>query len=188
LAKCAYGSAQLFQFGFAFDESCAIITPPKPMDCRKQALRQFAGLLANSCVGSLGFKASNGDSVFLNLDDPNPCSAFPGAKTLGDLIKAIDAALVQLKNENADPQDQRYCQIVECADGINNGRGIPLAPGCGEGVSAPSKPVSGDLGLDSSSGGVQPTIQLYRPVPNPFTNTTSFAYQVSGSVPQRVQI
>src|SRR5262249_44641838 len=133
---------------------------------------------------SLGFKASNGDSVFLNLDDPNPCSAFPGAKTLGDLIKAIDAALVQLKNENADPQDPRYCQIVECADGINNGQGIPIAPGCSEGTSilAPSRAVSGAMGIDAGSDVVQPnTVELYQPIPNPFSHSTTIAYSVGGN-------
>jgi uncharacterized repeat protein (TIGR01451 family) len=187
IAECVDASVQIFSWAggtASFDGFCATITPSKPMDCKKQALRQFAGLLANSCVGSLGFKASNGDSVFLNLSDPNPCtSSFPGASTLGDLIHAIDNALVQLKNENADAQDQRYCAIVECADGINNGRGIPIATGCAEGVAAPSRGVSGsDLDVDAGSGTIQPgTIELYRPQPNPFQNTTEIAYAVGGS-------
>src|SRR5262249_15158244 len=42
-----------------------------------------------------------------------------------------------------------------------------------------------DLSAEGSSVSV---LELYRPTPNPFSNTTSFAYQVSGSASQRVQI
>jgi hypothetical protein len=40
----------------------------------------------------------------------------------------------------------------------------------------------------SAAGAALPVIELYHPTPNPFSNTTSFAYQVSGSQSQRVQI
>ena len=194
IAECVDGKVQIFSWpggGFnAFDGFCAIITPDKPMNCKKQALRQFAGLLANACVGELKFLASNGDSVFLNLSDPSPCKDF--GPTLGDLINGIDQALVQLKNENADPQDPRYCAIVECADGINNGRTIRVAPGCSEGTGTSGLnrgTTGGDLGLDSfDAGSVQPgKVELYKPIPNPFANSTEIAYAVGGSG-QDVQI
>jgi len=195
IANCVDNRVDIFNWSDDFAGFCAVINPDRPMNCKKQALRQFAGLLANACVGQLGFKASNGDSIFLTLTDPNPCkSAFPNAQTLGDLIDAIDDALVALQNKNADPQDPGYCAIVECADGINNGRGIPIAPGCGETTSSPTRlGGSGDLQTDGTSLGVSgassiSVLELYRPTPNPFSNTTSFAYQVSGSAAQRVQI
>ena len=194
IASCIDSRVDVFSWSDKFAGFCAIINPDRPMNCKKQALRQFAGLLANACVGQLGFKASNGDSIFLTLSDPNPCkSAFPNAQTLGDLIDAIDDALVALQNANADPQDPGYCAIVECADGINNGRGIPIAPGCGETTSSPTRlGGNGELQTDASgldvNGSSTQILELYRPTPNPFSNTTSFAYQVSGSASQRVQI
>jgi hypothetical protein len=196
IAACIDARVDVFNWSDDFQGFYDAINPAKPMDCKKQALRQFAGLLANACAGQLGFKASNGDSVHLELNDPNPCkSAFPNAQTLGDLIDAIDDALMDLQNSNAGSQDQRYCAIVECTDGINNGRGIPLDPKCAESssqVSSPTRATGGELGTDGSDLGVDASgisvLELYRPTPNPFSNTTSFAYQVSGSATQRVQI
>src|SRR5262249_48153919 len=40
----------------------------------------------------------------------------------------------------------------------------------------------------NATGSGVSVLELYRPTPNPFSNTTSFAYQVSGSASQRVQI
>jgi hypothetical protein len=40
----------------------------------------------------------------------------------------------------------------------------------------------------SAAGSSVSTLELYRPTPNPFSNTTNFAYQVTGSASQRVQI
>jgi len=196
IAGCVDSHADVFSWSDKFAGFCAIINPDRPMNCKKQALRQFAGLLANTCSGELGFKTSTGDSIHMALGDPNPCkTAFPNASTLGDLIDQIDDALVALQNSNADPQDPRYCAIVDCTDGINNGRGIPLDPTCAEQVSAPTRlggagelQTNGtSLGVDAAGSGIS-VLELYRPTPNPFSNTTSFAYQVSGSVAQRVQI
>jgi hypothetical protein len=197
IATCIDARVQIFNWTDKFAGFCAVISPPTPMDCKKQALRQFAGLLANACVGQLGIKDATGDSVHLDLTSPNPCkSAFPNAKTLGDLIDAIDALLVQLQNSNADPQSSGWCDASACADGINNGQGIPLSAGCSEGgtsISAPTRSSGGALGLDGAGLGVDGSstpqlLELYRPTPNPFSNTTSFAYQVGGSAAQRVQI
>ncbi|HKA25651.1 MAG TPA: FlgD immunoglobulin-like domain containing protein, partial [Candidatus Eisenbacteria bacterium] len=41
--------------------------------------------------------------------------------------------------------------------------------------------------VNATGSGVS-VLELYRPTPNPFSNTTSFAYQVSGSASERVQI
>jgi len=56
------------------------------------------------------------------------------------------------------------------------GTGSLSANGSGDGTS-----------VDAAGSGIS-TLELYRPTPNPFSNTTSFAYQVSGSAAQRVQI
>src|SRR5262245_51380892 len=109
IAKCVDSQVDIFTFDATkeFVQFCAIISPDKPMDCRKQAYRQFAGLLANYCAGHLGYKTSNGDSVFIDLNTANPCTggSFKDAKTLGDLIQAIDDQLVKLRNEGADAKD-----------------------------------------------------------------------------------
>jgi hypothetical protein len=197
IATCIDSRVQVFNWTDKVAGFCAVMNPDRPMDCKKQALRQFAGLLANACVGELGIKDATGDSVHLSLNDPNPCtSAFPNAKTLGDLIDAIDDQLVALQNSGAGGQDQGYCQASECADGINNGRGIPLDPRCAESgtsTTAPSRSTGGELdingsGLDVNGSNGTQLLELYRPTPNPFSNTTSFAYQVGGSASQRVQI
>jgi hypothetical protein len=47
-----------------FEDFCELIDTDE-MNQRTQAYRQYAGMLANICVGNLGFVASNGDSVRL---------------------------------------------------------------------------------------------------------------------------
>src|SRR5262249_17298032 len=58
------------------------------------------------------------------------------------------------------------------------GPGTLSTNGAGDGTST-------DVAATGSSAQV---LEPYRPTPNPFSNTTSFAYQVSGSASQRVQI
>src|SRR5262249_45398230 len=60
---------------------------------------------------------------------------------------------------------------------VRGGGGTLSTSSTGEGTT--------DLSAEGSSVSV---LELYRPTPNPFSNTTSFAYQVSGSASQRVQI
>jgi len=193
ITQCIDASSKTFNFGSApFDGFCAYMNPPRPMDCKKQAHRQFAGLLANLCAGQLQLITNNGEKITLDPNAPNPCKgSFPDAKNLGELIAAMDQTLADLDAKNAGSQDQGYCMVSECADGINNGQGIPLAPGCAEGVTAPTgKNMAGALDLDGASAAVSgaPVLELYRPTPNPFSNTTTFAYAVNQGEGADVQI
>jgi hypothetical protein len=72
-------------------------------------------------------------------------------------------------------------QIHSCKNA--NKTSAPVRGGGGGMLTADGS--SKDVEAAGSSASV---IELYRPTPNPFSNTTSFAYQVSGSEPQRVQI
>jgi hypothetical protein len=190
IAACIDARMDAFNWADDFAGFAAVINPPKPMNCQKQALRQVAGLLANACVGELGFLASNGDSIFLNEGSPNPCQdAFPDAETLGELIDAIDDALVDLLNSGAGVHE--FCDISSCADGINNGRGIPLDERCSEGTD-PTSRISTGGDLDQASGGAgvadAGALELYRPTPNPFTQSTTIAYAVGGQTGETVSI
>ena len=190
IAACIDANSTAFSWGDDFGGFCANINPPRPMDCKKQAHRQFAALLANYCTGTLELIANNGAKISLDLNTPNPCKgSFPDAKNLGELIEDMDALLAQLDAENADAQDHRYCMISDCSDGINNGRGIPIDPACAEeystSKSAPGEvSTSGDESNDVSVG----ALELYRPTPNPFTATTTIAYAVNASAGADVQV
>jgi hypothetical protein len=87
----------------------------------------------------------------------------------------------------ADSQDQGYCMVSECSDGINNGRGITIDPACAEETSYDRSGTVGDLGTSSTGGTPTVSLELYRPTPNPFTSTTTIAYAVGGNG-QDVQI
>ena len=190
IAACIDANSTAFSWGDDFGGFCANINPPRPMDCKKQAHRQFAALLANYCTGTLELIANNGAKISLDLNTPNPCKgSFPDAKNLGELIEDMDALLAQLDAENADAQDQRYCMISDCSDGINNGRGIPIDPACAEETSYKSGATSGDVSTSSGDNSISgATLELYRPTPNPFTGTTSIAYAVNASEGADVQI
>ena len=49
------------------------------MQQRKQAKRQFAGVLANLCATSLGLVPSQGGAVSLDPSTPISCATLPGA-------------------------------------------------------------------------------------------------------------
>jgi len=190
IAACIDAESDAFSWSNSFDGFCAAINPSRPMDCKKQAHRQFAGLLANYCTGQLELIANNGNKISLDPSSPNPCkSSFPDAKNLGELIAAMDAKLAELDAMGADAQDHGYCMVSECADGINNGRGIKIDPACAEEYS--SSRTSGGMELGTSGAGDNqvsaPALELYRPTPNPFTNSTTVAYAVGGNG-QDVQI
>jgi hypothetical protein len=190
IAACIDAESETFNWGDDFAGFCGVINPSRPMDCKKQAHRQFAGLLANYCTGKLELIANNGLAISLDSNSPNPCKgSFPDAKNLGELIAAMDAQLAALDAAGADSQDQGYCMVSECSDGINNGRGITIDPACSEEYS--SSRSSGGMGLSTSDAGDNqveaPALELYRPTPNPFTNSTTIAYAVGGNG-QDVQI
>jgi flavin-binding protein dodecin len=201
IASCGDDLVELFSWTDDFDGFCSAINVERPMDCRKQAYRQFSALLANVCVTDLGLEPARGGKIYLDSGAANPCkSAFPDAATITDLIQAIDAQLVKLRDEGAGAQDQRYCAVVECTDGINNGQGIPLDLACYEDVDDPDAGDSSGGDVHTMGGGTPGSgttesgttaavqLQLYRPSPNPFAHTTTIAYEVAGQAAERVEI
>ena len=200
LASCADDLVEIFSWSDDFGGFCAAVRPELPMDCRKLAYRQFSAVLANLCVGDLGLEPARGETIYLDPRAANPCKdAFPEAATIEDLVRVLDALLVNLRDEGASAQDPRYCAVVECADGINNGYGIPLDLDCYDDVDAPdpASGADGDVqaaGAGGTTGGTAagpaapPQLQLYRPTPNPFANATTIAFEVAGQAAERVEI
>jgi len=157
------------------------------MTLLKQTERQFAGLLANYAISALGINPSSGGHVELDLNTPISCSGVT-AKTVGELIQEVDQALTQLAGQNQNNGDvaAQLGALESCLDAINNGRGIPVAAGCEEtsGTTLNSSDTSADPSVDAS---VAP-VQLYRAVPNPFSASTSFAYEVTNGDGANVEI
>src|SRR5262249_28965691 len=100
IAKCIDSNSKTFDFSSAssaFDGFCAFINPDRPMDCKKQAHRQFAGLLANLCTGNLQLIANNGDKMSLHPNAPNPHKgSIPEANTFAQPNTAQENALADL--------------------------------------------------------------------------------------------
>lgn len=176
IATCVDGHSAFFDW--SADEMggfCAVITPPKNMDIRKQTKRQYAGLLANICTGGLGLIANNGDKI--QLDPTTPISCGGVSETIGDLIAQVEAVLAA--NENKDLSDttvsNAYSAVEGCLDSINNGIGIGQT--C---VSAGGLSGSGNSGtMGSAFTGVdQGPVSFGRVTPNPFTTSMSLRYAI----------
>ncbi len=178
--------------GTLMDKFCAIIKNNKT-DQRSQAKRQFAALLANICAGELSLTPPNGNQIFMDLDTPVSCGGL-GATTLGQLIAEVDVALLTLEGlpiKNAAVK-QEYSRIITCLDALNNGRitdsTCPLGTQAisaldSHSVSAPLVgDDSGSSADDGSSADIESAgelVELYRPWPNPFTNSSRIAYYVA---------
>src|SRR5262249_57388572 len=78
---------------------CRTISPPLPMDIRKQTKRQFAGLLANLCASSTNNQPIKGGKIVLDPSSPINCSGVT-AKTVGELVQEVDQALMDLDGKN----------------------------------------------------------------------------------------
>jgi hypothetical protein len=96
-------------------------------------------------------------------------------------------------------KDATTGQVVFTAAGFLDGGNVQIHD-CKHATqtAAPTRGGSGTLSTNgsgdatstdvSAAGSDLSVLELYRPTPNPFSNTTSFAYQVSGAASQRVQI
>ena len=170
IAECADDRSSLFDWspGTDFDLFCRSVDPPPPMTTRRQAKRQFAGVLANLCATSLGLQPSRGGTIHLGTSTPISCDGLE-ADTIGELIDEVDGILAELEGEDLnDPSvKDRYGALISCLDAINNGTNIPTGD-CSE-ERADSADETGGLGL------------LNRAVPNPFSSRMSFAYEVTGA-------
>jgi hypothetical protein len=155
--------------GTTVESFCAIINPPKPMDQRKQALRQFAALLANYATDQLNLTPNNGAALLLDPSTPISCGGFT-ASTIGELITEIDLKLVTLAGQDLGNADvvAKYTAIISCTDAINNGVGIPTTAACEHGD---------EDGKDDARTG---NSMLSAATPNPFSSTTQFSYEVAG--------
>jgi uncharacterized repeat protein (TIGR01451 family) len=175
IAECIDDRSAFFNWpqGTDFDLFCRNINPTTPMDVRKQAKRQFAALLANYCTDFLNMQPSRGGTIFLDPATPVHCDGLK-ATTIGELIDEVDALLAALQGQSLnDPEVKaKYAAIISCIDAINNGVSIPTAPGCEE--------TSGSSSDDAGAVDGSSSVELYRPMPNPFSNMTSFAYSVGG--------
>jgi hypothetical protein len=157
------------------------------MDQRKQAKRQFAGMLANYCTDVLDLQPSRGGTIHLDPNTPINCGGL-NARKIGELITEVDQLLIDLEGQSLnDPTVKaKYTAIISCTDGINNGRNIPVAAGCEETSGTSS---SSDLGGGDEAPATDSQLTtLYRPTPNPFTGVTRFAYAVDGANGAQVDI
>ncbi len=189
IADCVDDNSDFFDWSDDFTGFCVTVNPERPMTQYKQLQRHFAVLLANYCTGHLDLIANNGDEIALDLSTPIDC---PGvdAETIGELIEEIDDAL---QSGNS----AKYGALLECADAINNGIGIPTAEDCGDETSSRTGGSTGDSGLQTTGGsgdvtgdeadleslgdGFQPLLELYAPAPNPFSHITRIDYAVGGN-------
>jgi spore coat protein A len=177
---------------------CAIVDPEGSIPHRNQAERQFATFLANVCIGELGIPTRNGDFVSLppGAELGPVCQVTFGVDTIGALLPVVDEELIDLATYS-EPFDEdvigRYTAVIACLDLINNGHpeGVVgfdpeacVADGNDPGIAF------GDSGLlpltleflRSLSVGAPEvsSVDLYRPVPNPFSGSVRMAYAVEG--------
>jgi hypothetical protein len=165
IAECVDEVSVFFNWadGTDFSRFCAMIDPERPMNPEKQLKRHFAALLANYCTGELGLIANNGDKINLVLSTVmNPECPGVDAKTIAELIKEIDDALINGKTD-------KYGALLYCADAINNGDNIPLDPECSEKADDPDR----EAQLDADS------FRLGKAVPNPFRRQVTVPYALS---------
>jgi uncharacterized repeat protein (TIGR01451 family) len=187
IAQCISDESDFFEWpdADAFVRFCRIINP-SIMNQRVQAKRQFAGLLANLCTDKLNLQPIRGGTIFLDPTTPISCSGLE-ADTIAELIDEVDALLAALEGQELnDPVVKaKYSAIIGCLDAINNGRIIPTTPDCEHGATTSGSEVGAS---DEPTDETDASVELYRPSPNPFSGSTSFAYSVSGSEDAAVDI
>ena len=180
IAQCIRAESDWFDSLWADDDNstvngfCLAIVPPRPMNPFKQLQRHYAALLANYCSGSLEIINNKGQKVSLDLSTPIDCDGVD-AETIGELIDEIDDALLAGDSE-------KYNDLLECADLINNGVGIGIADDCGDGEE------NGDDDLRGAD--ISPSsFRMQQAAPNPFRDRTTIHYAIpEASSGQRVEI
>ena len=170
ITGCLFDASSFFT-GDPVSGFCAAIDPPRPMDQRKQAIRQFASFAANLCAERLEMLTRNGERVGL---DPGTVVICGGREiTIGDLFDDVDAHLAALAGADLSNNAVKasYGAIISCLDAINNGKGLRLSCDTDGGIDV-TQTQSARPSLDGN------TVQLYRPYPNPFSGTTRIAFGV----------
>lgn len=115
--------SEFFSWTNDFTSFCAALESGH-MDQRKQALRQFAGTLANVATGNLGLVTNNGAHITLSLDTQITCGG--ESMTIGELIDLADERFAALAGQDLEDEAVRneYSKFIGCFDAINNGIGI----------------------------------------------------------------
>lgn len=175
ITACVDERAAAFDWSDDWRGFCAVLNPAG-MDQRIQAKRQFAGMLANLCVGGLGLIARNGDRVTLDPSTVFDCGG--ESMTIGDFAAFADAELVRLEGQSltSEAVKRAYTRIIDCADRLNNGIGIgelcvvkkDVLVGAGT-----SRPASEETAIGSTGAA------FGRPSPNPFRESMSVDFSVS---------
>jgi uncharacterized repeat protein (TIGR01451 family) len=178
IASCIDDRSSFFNWSNDFDSFCITVNPPT-MNQRVQAKRQFATLLANFCTDQLNLQPSQGGEIFLPGDTPVHCNGLHST-TISQLIDEVDALLTQLEGQDLSSGSvkSQYGSIISCIDAINNGVSIPTRIDCAEGTSG-SRSTGMGVGTPGEANGS--AVELYRPSPNPFSGTTTFAYNIAGA-------
>jgi hypothetical protein len=194
ITACVDDKVGIFSWpsGTDFNKFCQVVNTSKT-DQRTQAKRQFAAFLANLCADEQNQVADNGDQVILDPTTPFSCDGLTST-TIGGLVAEIDGLLLSLEGQSLRNSSvkQKYSQIIACLGRINNGV-IPNSS-CPDNLSGSSSMQTSReaeyLRADVSSvgeeeaaieSGVESGIELFRPTPNPFANSTHIAYAVSGN-------
>jgi hypothetical protein len=192
IAECVDDQSDFFDWpaGTDFDRFCSTIVLPSDPTQREQAKRQFAVLLANLCTGLLGLTPNNGGIIGLDPTTPINCPGF-SATTIGELIEEVDALLGVLEGQNLalSQVKQQYSRIIFCVDRLNNGIDIVQDRGrCDNGGTGgnASRIIDGNpaITLHEEVG----SLELARPVPNPFSGSMSYSYRVPEGGNGRVDI
>jgi hypothetical protein len=185
IASCIDDRSAFFDWGMSdFTGFFDTVLPTRAMDARKQAKRQYAGLLANVCTGELGLIASNGDAIALNICTDISCSGLAATK-IGDLITEVDGLLAMLEPLNIqDPAVKaQYNTIKYCVEAINDGS--ILGPVCTEVELRTVLDITDQdlLALLDEMTGVEAAgdvtaAALGSPRPNPFRDQAAVSYAV----------
>jgi hypothetical protein len=189
ITSCVDDKVGIFNWssGTDFAKFCATVDKGSGnMDQRLQAKRQFAAFLANVCTGELGLIASNGDVIKLDLSTPVSCPALTST-TMGGLLTEVDNTLLALEGQSLnDPAVKaKYSQIISCLNEINNAEGVGTVCSTAKQQNAMYEDYVLPAALRSADPG--DLVELYRPSPNPFANSTRIAYVVNGTA-QQVQV
>ena len=176
VAKCVDSRSALFAWTDAARGFCGTLGHSTEMNARQRAKRHYAALLANLCAGELGLATRDGRSV--SLDPGAQLEWGGGTVTVADWTAATDARLVRLEGASLHRREVRaaYREIAETARRVNAGRGI--GPVCAKTEDAPPEDESALEAADDAAAAAEETIELGRPAPNPFANSTAFAYSV----------
>lgn len=173
VATWADAHSELFDWADPPRRFSAVLNVPRPMDQRARANRQYAAFLANLAAGALGIEDPEG--LPIRLDPSTGVACFGGRMSVGALQRRLDRALVELSGLSLDAPrvQERYAQIIDCLDHVNNAIGV--GPACDD----PNRPL-GDASLGADLMTDPPDAGVFgRAYPNPFSVSTRLSYTIT---------